>query len=174
MALNNRLAGLLGRARAEGDDEDDEEMATESQAQDEVDDDDEEMESAAQDGDEEEDEDDGAPMAEDGDDEETEASALSARRRERARGARILRSDAAAGRIGLAVELAVGTGLSSGQAVALLAKAEKQVRPSRLDKAMRAVKQPSVGPGGAPDKRSGLAAAGDAELKRRGLKRVER
>lgn len=168
MALNNRLAGLLGRARAEGDDEDDEEMESESQAQDEADDD-EEMESAAQD---EEDDDDDAPMADDGDDEETEASACAARRRERARAARILRSEAASDRTALAIELAVGTGLSSQQAVALLARAEKQGRPSRLDKAMRAVKQPKVGPGGAPDKRSGLAAAGDAELKRRGLERV--
>ena len=171
MALNNRLAGLLGRARAEGDDEDDEEMATQSQAQDEVDDDDEEMETAAQD----EEDDDDAPMADDDDDEETEASACAARRRERARVARILRSDAAEGRMAMAIELAVGTSLSSAQAVAILGKAEKrQPKQSRLDKAMAAVDQPKVGPGGAPDKRSGLAAAGDAELKRRGLQRVAR
>lgn len=176
MARSTGLSGLLGRARAKAqDDDEDDGMETEAQAEEAAESEGEDMEAAAQDGDDEEDEDDSAPMADDGDGGESDSKARAARGRERARVARILRSDAAEGRMAMAIELAVGTSLSSAQAVAILGKAEKrQPTQSRLDKAMAAVKQPDVGPGGAPDKRSGLAAAGDAELKRRGLQRVAR
>ena len=174
MSKSTGLSGLLSRARAKAqDDDEDEGMETEAQAEEQAKAEDEGMEAAAQDDDEEED--DSAPMADDGDGGESDSKARAARGRERARVGRILRSDAAEGRMAMAIELAVGTSLSSAQAVAILGKAEKrQPKQSRLDKAMAAVKQPDVGPGGAPDKRSGLAAAGDAELKRRGLQRVAR
>ena len=170
MAKTPRFAGLLARVRSQGDDDEDETMSAEGQADDETAaEDEDDMEAAGQDGGDGKDEDDDTtPAANDGDDDETSDSAKAARRRERARIGRILNSEAAKGRQGLAIELAVGTDLSSKKAVALLAKSAKEpARQSRLDKAMAAIKQPKVGPGGSLDRKSALSAAVQDRNRRR-------
>ena len=171
MATIPRLAGLLGRAHAEGDDGDDEEAATAEDTAADAEGDEDDMESQAADdgGEGDDDEDDGAPMADDGDDQEDDAQARAIRANERARIGRILNCPEAKGRHGLAVELAVGGGMSSKRAVAILSKAAKEQRPSKLDVAMAATKQPDVGRGGGTDKRAGLSAAVETEVKRHGL-----
>ena len=80
-----------------------------------------------------------------------------ARAAERRRIGRILGSQYAVGRTALAVQLACGTGLSSHQAVALLAAAPLAVAPAlrkpkgdRLDRALAREPIPDLGPGGDP------------------------
>lgn len=153
----SRRTGLFGLGRPKGEDQTSEDQASEDQASEDQASEDSASEDQASDDQASEDQaqtDGDAPADDDGDEGETDAAARKARGRERQRIARIFGASAAVGRTALAAELACGTGLSSGQAVRLLAAAPQEhaggpaAGKSRLSRAMRAEGVKGVGPGG--------------------------
>ena len=137
----DRLAALA-QDGDEGEEEEEEAAAESAQDGDEGDEEEEEAAAeSAQDGDEE-DEEDEEPMGEE------DENAKAARRRERARIAAIVRSDAAKGRQEAALAFALDTDLTPKEAAAVLEKTPKGSAKGRLAEAMDTVPQPAIGPGG--------------------------